>query len=246
MTNIQLPFSEQFATYGLAFEIDAARGGVAVAGRAVMPADSPGEAIGILGETEGGIGVMGRPVADSATGVGVLGVGGRGGIGVQGRGGEFAGRFDGDVLITGTMTANVDIVLQGADCAEDFDVDGDAPAGTVMVLTGDGRLGPSTAAYDRRVAGIVSGAGAYRPGMILDRHADRNQRAPIALMGKAYCFVDARMASVDVGDLLTTSITPGHAMKAIEPRRCFGAVLGKALAPLDRGRALIPVLVALQ
>jgi hypothetical protein len=35
-------------------------------------------------------------------------------------------------------------------------------------------------------------------------------------------------------------------MKAADPARAFGAVIGKALAPLDGGRGLIPVLVALQ
>ena len=51
---------------------------------------------------------------------------------------------------------------------------------------------------------------------------------------------------VALGDLLTTSDTAGHAMKAVDPRRAFGAILGKALQPLSEGRGLIPVLVALQ
>jgi hypothetical protein len=49
-----------------------------------------------------------------------------------------------------------------------------------------------------------------------------------------------------VGDLLTTSDTPGHAMKTIDPLKAFGAVIGKALTPMDAGRGLIPILVALQ
>jgi hypothetical protein len=35
-------------------------------------------------------------------------------------------------------------------------------------------------------------------------------------------------------------------MKASDPARAFGAVLGKALRPLDRGTGLIPIVVALQ
>ncbi len=35
-------------------------------------------------------------------------------------------------------------------------------------------------------------------------------------------------------------------MKAADPERAFGAVLGKALAPFDRGEGMIPVLVALR
>jgi hypothetical protein len=45
---------------------------------------------------------------------------------------------------------------------------------------------------------------------------------------------------------LTTSDTPGHAMKATDPNRAFGAVVGKALRPLDKGSGLIPILIALQ
>jgi hypothetical protein len=51
---------------------------------------------------------------------------------------------------------------------------------------------------------------------------------------------------VEVGDLLTTSATPGHAMKAADPARAFGAVLGKALGSMREGRALVPILVTLQ
>jgi len=51
---------------------------------------------------------------------------------------------------------------------------------------------------------------------------------------------------VEVGDLLTTSATPGHAMKATDNARAFGAVLGKALAPLPSGKGLVPILVTLQ
>jgi hypothetical protein len=58
--------------------------------------------------------------------------------------------------------------------------------------------------------------------------------------------VDASDTPIDIGDLLTTSATPGHAMKASDPQRALGAVIGKALRPLTSGRKLIPVLVALQ
>jgi hypothetical protein len=46
--------------------------------------------------------------------------------------------------------------------------------------------------------------------------------------------------------MLTTSSTPGHAMRATDPGRAFGAVIGKALGSLPSGRGLVPVLVALQ
>jgi hypothetical protein len=66
------------------------------------------------------------------------------------------------------------------------------------------------------------------------------------LSGTAYCQVDARQEPIQVGDLLTTSATPGHAMKASDPLQAFGAVIGKALQPLPAGTGLIPILLALQ
>jgi hypothetical protein len=69
---------------------------------------------------------------------------------------------------------------------------------------------------------------------------------PIALMGKVYCKVDATYGAIDVGDLLTTSPTLGHAMKADDPMKAFGSVIGKALRPLKEGQELIPILIALQ
>jgi hypothetical protein len=141
-----------------------------------------------------------------------------------------------------------DIILANADCAEDFDVaeGGDTEPGTVMVLDDQGRLRQSRAAYDKRVAGVISGAGDFRPGIVLDRTAPVRGRVPLALVGKVFCKVDAHHGEIQVGDLLTTSATPGHAMKATDPARAFGAVLGKALQRLTSGQALLPVLVALQ
>jgi hypothetical protein len=66
------------------------------------------------------------------------------------------------------------------------------------------------------------------------------------LAGTAYCKVDATYGGIQVGDLLTTSPTPGYAMKVTDASRAFGAVLGKALRPLASGTGLVPVLVALQ
>jgi hypothetical protein len=116
----------------------------------------------------------------------------------------------------------------------------------VMVIEADGILHPCAHAYDRRVAGVVAGAGALRPGMILGRCRSTKHRMAIALTGTTFCKVDARLSPLAVGDLLTTSPTPGHAMRATDRRRAFGAVIGKALRPLDHGQGLIPILIALQ
>lgn len=140
-----------------------------------------------------------------------------------------------------------DIWIANADFAEDFDVDEQAiEAGFVMVLAASGKLAPCTRAYDTRVAGVVSGAGKLRPGLILDRKRTERKRHPLALVGKVYCWVDASGGSIEIGDLLTTGERKGHAMRAGDRDRAFGAVLGKALAPLASGCGLVPILVTLQ
>lgn len=183
----------------------------------------------------GGIGVRGETVT---------------GIGVQGRsfGAGVAGRFDGNVEIAGDL-----LILNGkdirlADFSEDFDrsVGEEIESGSVVVLDDRGAVRESQIAYDRRVAGVVSGAGNFRPAITLDRQASGEKRITVALMGKVYCKVDANAAPVEIGDLLTPSATPGHAMKAMDQRRAFGAVIGKAMQPLSKGRGLIPILIALQ
>lgn len=144
--------------------------------------------------------------------------------------------------------ATGDVILQNADCAEDFEVQENAGVepGAVLTLSDDGPLILSSEAYDRKVAGVVSGAGGLRPGIVLGRTSPTHNRWPIALSGKVFCKVDANKSPIAVGDLLTTSATLGHAMAARDHTRAFGAVIGKALAPLASGCGLLPVLVALQ
>jgi hypothetical protein len=149
----------------------------------------------------------------------------------------------GDILLSdGSMN------LANGDCAEQFDVAGgkQLEPGTVVVLDDEGRLRESSKAYDKKVAGVISGAGEFRPGIVLDRRASEQGRAPVALMGKVFCKIDAHCAPIQVGDLLTTSDVQGHAMKATEPGRAFGAVIGKALRSKRDGKGMIPILIALQ
>jgi hypothetical protein len=204
-----------------------------------------GNGAGVFGTSANGEGVHGETTSPtlaavagitlnpSSTGAGVYG---------ESRGQGPAGFFKGNVVVTG------DIFLTGADCAEDFDTPAlpDIEPGTVMVIGQNSALCPSQEAYDKTVAGVVAGAGAYQPGIVLDRRTQSANRRSIALLGKAYCKVDATHEPIAVGDLLTTSRTPGHAMKASDPTKAFGAVIGKALGSLGSGRGLIPILIALQ
>lgn len=217
----------------------------------VMGVNDLGNGSGVFGRSARGAGVHGVSaglngvlgVTTAVEHAAVAGLHEAAGIAVFGRSaGGLAGFFEGDVQVTG------DIRLTNADCAEEFTIAGDGPAqpGTVMVLCDDGSLQPSTKAYDRRVAGVISGAGAYKPGIVLDKQAACENRQAVALLGKVYCQVDADQAPIVIGDLLTTSTTPGHAMRASDPARAYGAVIGKALGSLPSGCGLMPVLVALQ
>lgn len=200
---------------------------------------------GVMGLTtrESGTGVYGGHTSGVNNGIGIRGET-SGGVGVQGRcfGSGLAGKFIGDVEVTG------DIRLANADCAEDFDsIDDESTIpGTVMAIDRGGLLKPSNIAYDKRVAGVISGAGGYKPGMILDRKTMKGNRVPIALLGKVFCKVDAQYFPIEVGDLLTTSPTLGHAMRADDPFKAFGSVIGKALQSWRTGQGLIPILVTLQ
>jgi hypothetical protein len=199
---------------------------------------------GVWGHTtvEKGSGVVGSVDSGLSQAAGVTGIG------------AVAGRFFGKVECTGpvecpksTITC-FDVALAGADCAEEFELarPEQMEPGAVMSFDQDGALRLSSQAYDKKVAGVISGAGDYKPGIVLDRKQERGNRAPLALVGKAYCLADAQYGSIEVGDLLTTSPTPAHAMKATDHEMAFGAIIGKALRSLAAGQGLIPVLITLR
>lgn len=150
-------------------------------------------------------------------------------------------------------------IVGGADFAENFDINVTAvtaSATPLKVETGlvvsidpasPGKLQLSTQAYDRRVAGIISGAGGVKPGMMMSQPGTlADGQHPVALSGRVYCWVDATQGAIEPGDLLTTSSTPGHAMKVADPAQAQGAIIGKAMTALKDGKGLVLVLVTLQ
>ncbi|MFE5936641.1 hypothetical protein ACFQ69_14740 [Streptomyces sp. NPDC056470] len=225
--------------------------GQGVLGEAENGAGAAGKSknwVGVYGEsasTNGGSGVWGE---HKGAGTGTIGFSAEG-VGVHARGGRLAGLFEGDLEVTG------DLVLTGGDVAEQFDVaDRDDTAemmpGAVVVLDDEGALAPCTQVYDSCVAGVVSGAGDRVPALVLDRRQPRSGhggacRRAIAVVGKVWCHADASSQAIRVGDLLTTSSTPGHTMAATDREAAFGAVLGKALTPLSAGTGMVLVLVGL-
>jgi hypothetical protein len=138
----------------------------------------------------------------------------------------------------------------GADLAEPFTMSGGRtlPEGTVVVIdeTSPGNLRESGSAYDRRVAGVVSGAGGIRAGITLAQDGVFDEGQNVALTGRVYVRADVSNGPIRPGDRLTTSARPGHAMKATDPARSDGAVLGKAMTSLESGTGLVLVLVNLQ
>jgi hypothetical protein len=135
------------------------------------------------------------------------------------------------------------------DVAEYWPVAGDVTPGTVLVLGAEGKLRQSTFAYDTGVAGIIS----TEPGISLGRKEEGNSGDQlVALAGRVPCRVDASYGPIRSGDLLTTSNTPGYAMKAqpvdIGGTQIYrpGTILGKAAGSLESGTGTIDVLVTLQ
>jgi hypothetical protein len=229
-------------------------------------------AVGIQGESDSSDAVNGLSHSNAHAGVSANNdANDKGGYGVwvnckNGTGvwatGNPAGYFVGDVIATGkitggsdmnvpgTITVGTDIIFSSGagDFAEDFDLASFSVAepGTVMVLDEHGGIEPSQREYDRKVAGVISGAGDYKPGLILDHRPTSEERGTLALVGKVFCKVDAAYGAVHPGDMLTTSPTPGYAMRADDPARGFGSVIGKALGTCESGQGLVPILISLQ
>ncbi|MCG3160073.1 MAG: hypothetical protein JMDDDDMK_01106 [Acidobacteria bacterium] len=165
-------------------------------------------------------------------------------------------QIDGKSLL---VTVKALQITGGADLSEKFDVlaasdstsNGEAQIQPGMVVAIDpknpGKLTLSNRAYDRRVAGVISGAGGVEPGMMMGQAGTlADGKHPVALTGRVYVWVDATRGAIRPGDLLTTSATPGHAMKVTNPARAQGAIIGKAMTGLKRGKGLVLVLVTLQ
>ncbi len=171
-------------------------------------------------------------------------------------GGDNSVRFfadgNGDVMVlntNGQLYVNVLTIRGGADIAEPFQMSQpDLPKGAVVVIDEEhpGHLKLSSEPYDRRVAGIISGAGGVNPGLSLSQTGVVEGDQPVALTGRVYVQADTSNGPIKPGDLLTTSTSPGHAMKVTDHHRAQGATLGKAMTRLDEGEGLVLVLVALQ
>lgn len=148
--------------------------------------------------------------------------------------------------------------VAGSDFAEALPIVGDRaayePGDVVVVSTGEvGCVEKCRATSDTRVAGVYS----TRPGVLGAEKPGGQTRVdaediPVAIVGIVPTKVCAENGPIAPGDLLVTSSTAGHAMKArpvmIDGVAIYptGAILGKALEPLKTGRGKIRVLVSLR
>jgi len=153
--------------------------------------------------------------------------------------------------VAGTTRTTVLEITGGADLAEPFEVSGESiiQPGTIVAIdpANAGQLKMATSAYDKTVAGIVSGAGNIKPGMVMGQDGSiASGEHPVALTGRVYAKVDAQYGAIQPGDLLTTSDTPGHAMRVTDISQAQGAIIGKAMTSLEEGKGLVLVLVSLQ
>jgi len=150
--------------------------------------------------------------------------------------------------VNGTARVTV-LEITGADLAEKFPTTETLEPGTVVEIDPDnpGQLRKARGAYNTRVAGVVAGANGLSKGIILGNLEGSEDHTPIAMSGRVWVHADATHEAIEPGDLLTTSDTPGHAMKASDPTRAHGSVIGKAMTRLEKGKTgMVLVLVNLQ
>jgi hypothetical protein len=231
--------------------------------------------VGVVGRSDGNDGVVGVTGAKDKSGVwghSVPGVGVTGAStqsdGVVGwtlsssKSGVFGRSSDG-IGITAQSTNGTALVVDGTsvfkkyasfegghgDLAENYHADGDLEAGDVAVISPSREMALriAGAANDTSVAGIVS----TMPSMRLSGRIDDKQSVPLVIAGRTLCKVDGRYGAIRPGDLLTSSPTPGHAMKSrpvlvgsVEIYRP-GTIIGKALEGWTGGKGQIAVLVML-
>ena len=152
----------------------------------------------------------------------------------------------------GRITTQVLQITGGSDLSENFDVNAEKDelqSGMIVSIDSKnpGELVLAREAYDAKVAGILSGAGGVKPGMLMGQKGTKaDGKHPVALTGRVYCHVDASHGAIEPGDMITTSTTPGHGMKATNRERAFGSIIGKAMTGLAEGKGLVLVLVNLQ
>ena len=133
------------------------------------------------------------------------------------------------------------------DYAEIFDISsrqGLKPGSVVAYDPGTDGIVAASAGNARQVIGVISGAGGFRPGMVIGSRADGSTDLPVAMSGVIYVRVSGEAGAVQAGDLLVPSSAAGVGMRAADPVAAAGKVFGKALQPWSgAGEGLVRMLV---
>lgn len=149
---------------------------------------------------------------------------------------------NGEVFADGSFTGG------GADFAEMVQPgESDLEPGDVLVIGPDGQMIRSTEVQQATVVGVYSTDPGFVAGKKLNESGNPLEpgQIPLAVVGRVPVKASAENGSIQPGDLLVTSDTPGHAMKAnVDPS--VGTVIGKALETLEEGTDVIQMLVMLQ
>jgi hypothetical protein len=209
--------------------------GVGVVGYAPNVALGSGNPVGVVGRTDSSRGVAGDFINTAPTGNILV---------LQNSTGNVW-RVDnaGSQWMNGTMYTG------GADFAEAVEVM-DSPhtyePGDLLVIAtnGDRKVELSTEPYSTRVIGVY----ATKPGVLASRHGldDSGKEIPVAMIGIVPAKASAENGPIQRGDLLVSSGTPGYVMRATDRQRFVGAVVGKAMQPLNSGTGVIEIAVTLQ
>jgi len=139
----------------------------------------------------------------------------------------------------------------GSDLAENFDIV--SPGQQIlpgMVVSIDpsktGKLRISDQLYDKKVAGIISGANGIETGFFMGQEGSiADGEYPIALTGRVYVYANNEGGEIKPGDFITTSSTHGYAMRVNDYLTAQGAIIGKAMSGIDKN-GFVLVLVNLQ
>lgn len=253
-----------FAVYGISDGVGAGGVGQAFGVYGASSATTQGSGYGGYFTSSTGIGVSGRSTAFSTLtnrfAPGVYGYSQRG-AGIYGEAGSGAGSVAG--FFSGNLVVDGDIVATGSKLGYVVDIarnDDSRPLeqGDVVIVTGvaDAVIGdipvPLVRSADTAGSTAVIGVVSHRyvvtddgGGVREEGAADPGEYVAIVTLGAFRAIkVDASYGAIRPGDLLVSSPTPGHAMRAENPG--VGSVIGKAMGALDEGTGLIAVMVSLQ
>ena len=160
----------------------------------------------------------------------------------------FIKAYDANTILQFLVSTNGIVAANGyidwkADMAEMLPAVEGLEPGDVLAIGSDGTLIRSTEPYQTSVAGVYSTDPGFMFGHPLEGKTPGT--IPLAMAGVVPVKVSAENGSIQPGDLLVASSTPGHAMKAgANPPQ--GSVIGKAMEKWDKDTGSIKMLAMLQ